>query len=303
MNDLELARYLGPNAPAKKYRQRAMQEKNTVEEWGQRKLFLSELTLLTEYHNLNIREVVYAGAAPGTHVLFLMELFPHIKFVLIDPRSFDDKLVEKRGDKLELYRAYFTDDWARRWRGRDDVAFISDIRTGVWNRHGNEMSERMIWQDMLNQERWVEIMNPIIAMLKFRLPWAAGNTRYLGGAIQLQIWAPRSSTETRLVVRRGDPKTIYDNKKYEGQMFFFNSVARIGRYRRPKGCGDVDLVADHCYDCTAEVFEWMRFKRTFQISTPVLELANRLTEICNGEPNMLIMAPNKTYRNRAQRTY
>ena len=37
-------------------------------------------------------------------------------------------------------------------------------------------------------------------MLKFRLPWRAGDTEYLDGEVRLQPYAKPRSTETRLLV-------------------------------------------------------------------------------------------------------
>src|SRR3990167_6735439 len=56
--------------------------------WGQRKLFISELVLLTK-HAKSGDTVLYIGAAPGTHIRFLIELFPNLKWVLYDKRPFD----------------------------------------------------------------------------------------------------------------------------------------------------------------------------------------------------------------------
>jgi hypothetical protein len=57
---------------------------------GQRKLLLSEIQFLT----LNLESkndeafVVYAGAAPSNHIYLLRELFPNVKFLLVDPNEF-----------------------------------------------------------------------------------------------------------------------------------------------------------------------------------------------------------------------
>eukprot|EP00961_Rhodomonas_salina_P002887 39493-Rhodomonas_salina.1 len=58
------------------YRRRQGEEK-TVVHWGQRKLLLSELEFLTA-HGAAGATVVYAGAAPGTHTRYLLELFPDL---------------------------------------------------------------------------------------------------------------------------------------------------------------------------------------------------------------------------------
>ncbi len=85
-SDVEFARRLEPDAPRAPYRRRE-QELKTVVHWGQRKLFLGELEFLTAYSTPGAT-VLYAGAAPGTHLRFLMELFPTLHWVLVDPGNF-----------------------------------------------------------------------------------------------------------------------------------------------------------------------------------------------------------------------
>merc|ERR1739848_499715 len=60
-------------------------ELKTVGHWGQRKLMLAEVEFLTRFHG-DASTVVYAGAAPGLHVPLMAELFPRLRFVLVDPR-------------------------------------------------------------------------------------------------------------------------------------------------------------------------------------------------------------------------
>jgi hypothetical protein len=74
--------------------------------WGQRKLLLSEIEFLTKF-SVPGATVLYAGAAPGTHTLYLIELFPELKFVLVDPAPFSNKL--KEGPQCLLRQEFFTD--------------------------------------------------------------------------------------------------------------------------------------------------------------------------------------------------
>jgi hypothetical protein len=56
---------------------------------GQRKLFISELQFLSNHLQPNEdATIVYAGAAPSCKIWILMQLFPRVKFVLIDPNEF-----------------------------------------------------------------------------------------------------------------------------------------------------------------------------------------------------------------------
>ena len=54
---------------------------------GQRKLLLTEVQFLTNYSD--IKYCIYVGSAPGNKTHFLSQLFPDIKFILIDPNKFD----------------------------------------------------------------------------------------------------------------------------------------------------------------------------------------------------------------------
>ncbi len=57
-------------------------ESKTVVHWGQRKLLMHEIEFLTKHLGTEQRAVlVYAGAAPGTHISLLSDLFPSVVFV------------------------------------------------------------------------------------------------------------------------------------------------------------------------------------------------------------------------------
>lgn len=122
------------------YRRRRGEAK-TVDHWGQRKLLLSEIEFLTLYsqHSSNML-VVYAGAAPGTHTNFLANLFPHLRFVLVDPAPFDTK----PSDSIVVRRDYFTNAIAREYRDSlTPVLFISDVRSTDFKMTDEERESRV----------------------------------------------------------------------------------------------------------------------------------------------------------------
>ena len=56
----------------------------------------------------------------------------------------------------------------------DDIAYSYTVHTGVkvficLIHRANE--EKLVWEDMLAQQRWHEILKPRLTSLKFRLPW------------------------------------------------------------------------------------------------------------------------------------
>jgi hypothetical protein len=224
----------------------------SVVHWGQRKLLLSEiefLTICTKEHGTDIDSctVVYAGAAPGTHINYLSNLFPKVRFVLVDPAPF----TAKSSSRIEIIQDMFTDDLARHLSKCNNIFFISDIRTADPNRDSEEGSEIKIKKDMSAQWNWHILLGSKRSMLKFRLPWDKEVSKYLDGDIYLPVWGPISTTECRLITSRHDPSAtrIYDHELYEGQLFYHNTVMRPAKYNHyVRGEG-----IDRCYDCRAEV--------------------------------------------------
>ena len=78
--------------------------------WGQRKLLLTEIDFLNQVmsdRNEKI-DIIYAGAAHGTHIPILFGFFPNIRLHLYDPAVFDMKLepLVKAG-KITINEFYF----------------------------------------------------------------------------------------------------------------------------------------------------------------------------------------------------
>jgi hypothetical protein len=96
---LALPRKLLPSAPRAAYCHLPHSTRST-NHWGQRKLLLSEIEFLSLFiPQLRARSpppkrivVVYAGAAPGTHIPYLFDLFDNrtgdLQFALFDPAYF-----------------------------------------------------------------------------------------------------------------------------------------------------------------------------------------------------------------------
>ena len=252
--DIPFKRTLLENDPRKIYHSRKGQLK-TVIHWGQRKLLMSEIEFLhMEPPPLEQRcVVIYAGAAPGTHVAILSELFPEHRFILVDPATFT---VQADGDRIITRQEMFTDDLAQRLKVEYEgwhMLFVSDVRSSDYLLFSKEEDERRIKGDMEAQARWHAILHPHKSMLKFRLPYTPGTTRYLKGDILLPVWGPVSTTECRLIVDStgADEEQVveYDHTEHEQKMFHFNTVTRPAFY--PHGVRGVGI--DFCYDCRAEV--------------------------------------------------
>jgi hypothetical protein len=125
-------RILDDDFPVLKYRPRRPDEDRSTVHFGQRKLHLSEIEFLTnickEISEINNKiTLIYAGAAPGTHISMLSSMFPFIDFVLVDPAAF----IVKETERIKIIQDYFTDSMAEQMLSeyKNNLRlFISDIR-------------------------------------------------------------------------------------------------------------------------------------------------------------------------------
>lgn len=323
VEDLPFCRFLDhAQGGEREYRERDGENK-TVCHWGQRKLLLSEIEFITKYYD-KAKIVVYAGAAPGTHILCLAQLFPKLKFVLVDPRPFSSHIVKAAKDStfggssrasIELRPGYFDDELAKEYAREEGVLFISDVRTsddkvkGSAEGHGTTAvmdqetklaypTQQYVENDMELQQRWHVTIQPVASSFKFRLPWADGMTRYLKGNISLPVWGPVTTTESRLFVEsaKADAEngnidaqlegqlTTYDNRKYERQMFYFNTHRRVAKYKHDY----MEFYKCSCFDCTSEATILANYLSTVRASGEELpgsvpEMSTRLDRECHRD--------------------
>lgn len=225
--------YLKDDMPCADYKRIPRNERTTIHA-GQRKLLMCEMDVLNKY---DCDVVVYAGSSPGSHITLLSRLFKHIEFILYDTVT-PSKLLRNEIDRVEnvsFFKRRFNKDVAKdifhisKYHNRR-VIFFSDIRTSNIKRHTLEETEKRIANDMKMQMKWVKIMRPCVSLLKFRLPWTDGTTEYFDGDIYLPVWGPQTTTECRLCVTDPTSSKVYNNKKYEQQMFYFNTVVRYTEY-------------------------------------------------------------------------
>jgi 23S rRNA U2552 (ribose-2'-O)-methylase RlmE/FtsJ len=141
---------------------------------------MSEIEFLTKYSVKGL-QVVYIGAAPGTHIHLLAQMFPELEFILYDPQPF--RCLSR--DNIQFVNERFTDEMARKCQNKR-VLFISDIRC-VDSREAMDVVEKSIENDMIDQMRWHQIMKPRASCLKFRLPWDTSTTKYLDGTMYVLL--------------------------------------------------------------------------------------------------------------------
>jgi hypothetical protein len=166
---------------------------------------------------------------------------------------------------------YFTTavcrEYAEMLRGKHTL-LVSDIRLNN--------TEAQIREDNRWQSEWVDALRPSHAQLKFRLPFDGGGKpyRFLDGKAYLQMFAPVSSTECRLVVTpaasssssSSSSSTLdereYDVGAHEDAMYYFNREVRCTDHgslllRSAGGPGPGPMpellseYTDGCYDCVA----------------------------------------------------
>ena len=194
-------------------------KKNNVPYKGQRKLLIMLLDFVNNTHHLS-NTIVYAGAADGTNIGVVAELYPKHQFHLYDPRPFN---VAPRPN-IHIHQGYFTDDDARSYFDKP-VLFVSDIRT-----MNNANFEEAVRFDLDLQKRWVHLMVPAASCLKFRIPYDQQKLNYFDAPIQLQPWTKPQSNECRMWVpgfnaqnQRCLPQDkTYTLQEFEDKMFYYN---------------------------------------------------------------------------------
>jgi hypothetical protein len=160
-----------PGSPTLPYRRRSGETKSVCH-WGQRKLLLSEVEFLNEYLPSNIIAlVIYAGAAPGHHIPLLSDMFPNLRFILVDPSPFE---IDET-DKIKIRKQFFNLDLAHKLRedwyagslfnrsdeptpktipcdwSSVDLFFISDVRTADWTLMSAEEVDAAVIEDLAAQ--------------------------------------------------------------------------------------------------------------------------------------------------------
>ena len=229
---------------------------------GQTKLFVSELIALCKKQ----LTVVYAGAAPGSHILALSELFPDLEFHLYDPAEFDARLTKK--SKIHVYRQIFDDEAVAKWTGKE-ILFISDIRTGsVEVSESDEFDENFeecVKTDMDMQKAWIKTMFADVAnfaaLVKFRLPYVTDEdiiVPYLKGTLIYQPYSRGSSSERRLYITTLE-EIGYSSKAHEDNMFTINFLRSFVRGNYNLKIRDVFPNFCGCIDCTTTALAFEQY--------------------------------------------
>eukprot|EP00756_Hemistasia_phaeocysticola_P048385 Hpha_TRINITY_DN22811_c0_g1::TRINITY_DN22811_c0_g1_i1::g.84429::m.84429/K18776/MTR2, MT48; cap2 methyltransferase len=216
--DNAFQRRLLRSAPRTPYRRRTGELKTTMD-WRSRRLFLLETEFLTQYGELG-KTVIYDGAAPGQHLPLLCRFFPEHNFVLLDKAKNRIRCPDMR--KLKIVGAPLTKETAEEFKekyGESGILYISNLK--------GDADSSWTEKEMAAQREFYETLQPKKALLRFRLPYEAGETEYLDGTLLFCPYGSQTSTELRLIPKADSPLRVYNHQTVEEQMFHFNIFTRV----------------------------------------------------------------------------
>lgn len=249
----------------------------TAQHSGQRKLLINEILFLTRFLTPGVdAHVVYAGAAPGSHLVLLAKLFPRVVFHLYDPKHF----TISPSNQLIIHRELFTDLSAQELaRSLDRCLFISDVRRIVKT---NPLArQELIIEDLRAQERWAKILQPDASLLKFVMPYPIpgipDTIKTFDGVVLTQPWAGPTSSETRLVVTNLGSTREYNVIQYEEVLHYYNVHTRSSVFKTIDGITGDD--GCHCHDCAAELFIIGTYAAKFNPRLDFSKMQSRINKI------------------------
>lgn len=199
---------------------------------GQAKLFANEVDFIENY-GMNCTEIVVAGGAPGIHYSAMAMMYPELTFHLFDPATTAEHGGDDNGfssalrwfKNVEVHRMELDVETAKAFmigRRPEALLYISDLRT---NKVGKEPEDEDIVKDNYLNGSIMEILKPAYSMLKFRPLYKTDEMTYYTGRLMLQPFAPKHSTELRLITN-GKSVTTYDCRDIEERMSFYNAYIR-----------------------------------------------------------------------------
>jgi hypothetical protein len=209
------------------------------------KLLSAELEFLNKFASASSNTVVYACTTDDLHVQVLATWFPTLNFKIYDPRKFT---VLPTAPNLEVFDRLFDLDEAEKYYNQK-ILFVCTVRPEQLSKNDAKEAVR---DDMLEQRALVRGLKPLVALLKFVLPFKPGQTRYLDGVLQYGIFNPTTSTEFLLTVFDMESSKTYDNQMYEKIAYYHNNMTRTVRRADTQRKEEwLALGIDFCWDCCA----------------------------------------------------
>ena len=140
---------------------------------NQKSMFLLEIFFICKCVKMEEKvNILYLGAAPGKHIRNLANLFPNITFHLFDSVSLET-VNDTEIENIIKNERLFTDDDVADYKHLPNLYLISDIRNKSYNptsTNPNDLlkNSQIIDEDMANQMRWAQMLNPKFAMFRYR---------------------------------------------------------------------------------------------------------------------------------------
>lgn len=266
---------LDNNYPKLEYQDRRQRPTTTLH-LGQTKLFVCTLHfLINNVPKDKEVHILYPGSASGRNIHLLSKFFPNIYWYLIDPLPFYEKM-HTNPKILYMSNKYFTDKDAEYFKKKlknKYTIFISDIRLADQN-DLREIREIRVHEDQIKQYKWCKIFNADISLLKFRIPRFCENYNYFDGEIFLQPFAPHTSTETRLVVKKNAKDKVYSLNDYEDKLYYHNRILRVANYSRV--IKDKVNFFDGCFDCSYFIFVIKEYIIKYNSNLSLNEIINKI---------------------------
>ena len=247
----------------------------TVVHWGQLKMFLVLFSFFLKTIRLTDKEVhiIYAGSATGDNILLLCKFFPNTFWYLTDPRKHNKSLYTHNQIK-EINEQYFDDALANKYYEKFKnknvkLLFTSDIREGT--------DDDKILSDQDLNINWHKIIQPDYSYFKFRCGYETEKLyKYYKGKIYVQCYAPQSSTETRILLKKKLKEYTYDTHEYQGRLLYFNRIIRPSFH---KSIIKSNKLFDNCYDCVYFGYLINKYINKYNKNSDVFSI---MKEIVNG---------------------
>lgn len=220
---------------------------------GHRKLCCVLIEFFNECkkNNIDVNNsfVLYVGSAPGISINIASILYPNLEWLLYDKNVF----LIKSKPTITKVSEYFDDnsiEYSRKMfekSGKKYFLFISDLRTSP--------DDDFVFDDMINQQKWLIKLNVDFYSLKIRFPYYIDNKIYpydlsdlgdsvhiaksdfeinkfvyLNGKIFIQAYPPKRSTETRLIGSKPYKLVQWNIVDYEDKLCYFNVNLRNNAY-------------------------------------------------------------------------
>lgn len=237
-------------SPIKKYEKIDINRVSKKED-NDLRLFSAELNFLNLKYNPTKDKksiCIYIGSSSGNHIPKLISFYPELEYHCYDPiepshqlKSFAEK---SNFAKVLIFQKFFTEEDIIQYQNIDaDIYVITDfenhniksdleIKKAPNSLELRKEKESFLSEDMELQMKWMKLLKPKEACLKFRLPHYYENVStvdtfsYFQGIVYRTIFSSLKTSECRLFVSDFESTTLWNFKRFDEQMYYYNDVTR-----------------------------------------------------------------------------